>query len=179
MVADTQSTLRVVRMSQMEDLPSDGSVICHVHLIIKFYLSDIFRKSVRQCLWFSSPFPEWLTLVSIQGKLPSPPTKHSTLFYTPNLKHECGILFKMCPSDFRLVSYPQTKGSWKLSDVICPGQWPDTAAQFPPEPVATWGQGQAVHFATIGLSQRSYFSNRYESQFQQKVEIRHQIPPEI
>ena len=120
-----------------------------------------------------------LTLVSIQGKLPSPPTKHSTLFYTPNLKHECGILFKMCPSDFRLVSYPQTKGSWKLSDLICPGQWPDTAAQFPPEPVATWGQGQAVHFATIGLSQRSYFSNRYESQFQQKVEIRHQIPPEI
>ena len=54
------------------------------------------------------------------------------------------------------------------------GQWPDSSAQFPPESATIWGQGQAVHFATIGLSHRSYFTNRYESLFQQKVEIRHQ-----
>ena len=54
------------------------------------------------------------------------------------------------------------------------GQWPDSSAQFPPESAAIWGQGQAGHFATIGLSHRSYFTNRYESLFQQKVEIRHQ-----
>ncbi len=54
------------------------------------------------------------------------------------------------------------------------GQWPDSSAQFPPESAAIWGQGQAVHFATIGLSHRSYFTNTYESLFQQKVEIRHQ-----
>ena len=123
-------------------------------MFIIFYLSIIFRKSVRQYLWLIS-------------------SKISIKQYKTFLEI---FLWNMFLYDFRFVSYSQTKGSWKPIDLITPRQWPDTAAQFPPESVASWGQGQAVHFATIGLSLESYFTNRYESQFQQKVEIRHQIP---
>ena len=121
-------------------------------MFIILYLSIIFRKSVRQYLWLIS------SKISIK--------QHKTFLE----------IFLYMISDLYHILISQTKGSWKLIDLITPRQWPDTTAQFPPESVASWGQGQAVHFATIGLSLESYFTNRYESQFQQKVEIRHQIP---
>ena len=79
--------------------------------------------------------------------------------------------------DLRLVSYSNLKQKVSGNSLILSRPWLVTRQpSFPQESLAIWGQGQAVHFATIGLSQGSYFTNRYESQFQQKVEIRHQIP---